>query len=253
MMYVRGWFTGGGDAVELVIEMLFALVFLRALASYVAHRDPVQRDLMLVFSAMAVLTALWVVRLFVPHPPRPITVGPSMLLLAQPYLTLRLVAQLRRVPRWLRTTALVVWVVSCVPILVFPVTPQWAVIPIIGPYVLIEVIAAGYFVAEAGGAPVRPARGSCAPWRERSCSPRRSASPARPARTPPRPGPCAPGRWASRSSPPSATCWRSCRPGGCAACGPRRPRSPWGASCSTRPRPSCPRRPGHGTPAWWPG
>ncbi len=148
-MYVRGWWTGGGDAVELVIEVLFALVFLRALTSYVAHRDPVQRDLMLVFSAMALLTALWVVRLFVPHPPRLFTIGPSVLLLAQPYLTLRLVAHLRPVPRWLLGTALVCWAASCVPILSFTVAPHWTVIPIIVPYVVIEIVAAGYFVAEA--------------------------------------------------------------------------------------------------------
>ena len=40
-----------------LIEALFILVFVRALGGYVARRDPLQRDVMLVFSAVAVLKA----------------------------------------------------------------------------------------------------------------------------------------------------------------------------------------------------
>ena len=38
-----------------LIEALFVLVFIRALAAYATRRDPVQRDVMFVFSAMALL------------------------------------------------------------------------------------------------------------------------------------------------------------------------------------------------------
>ncbi|TML32589.1 MAG: hybrid sensor histidine kinase/response regulator, partial [Actinobacteria bacterium] len=96
----------------LFIEALFVLVFARALSGYVARRDPLQRDVTLVFSAMAVLTVLEVVRRFVPTPPPALSIGASVLLLAQPYLTLRLVAQLRRVPPWLLLFGLLGWVAT---------------------------------------------------------------------------------------------------------------------------------------------
>src|SRR5205823_4979777 len=141
----------------LLIEALFVLVFIRALSAYVVRRDPLQRDVTLVFSAMAVLTVLEVVRHFVPKPPSPLAIGASVLLLAQPYLTLRLVAQLRRVPRWLLLAALVGWLGTGLPLFVIgPVAPPRMVLLIVAVFVAVEVVAAGYFVAEAtrrAGAP----------------------------------------------------------------------------------------------------
>src|SRR2546421_7439283 len=95
-----------------LIETLFVLVFIRALAGYLVRRDALQRDVTLVFTAMAVLFLTAVLRAFIGTIPALVNTMASAVLLAQPYLTLRLAAQLRRVPRWLLALALVGWVAS---------------------------------------------------------------------------------------------------------------------------------------------
>jgi signal transduction histidine kinase/CheY-like chemotaxis protein len=136
--------------VSLLIEALFVLVFVRALVAYVIRRDPLQRDLMLVFSAMAVLTVIEVVRHFVPHPPTVLTVGSSVLLLAQPYLTMRLVAQLRPVPRWLMLTSFASWLVSSVLLVGYrDRASQPELLFIVGSFMVFEAVAGVYFLAGA--------------------------------------------------------------------------------------------------------
>src|SRR5438309_11450102 len=89
----------GGVAVEAwLIEALFVLVFIRTLVAYLARRDPLQRDVTLVFGAMAVLFVIGLVRVLVPSAPVLFNTLASALLLAQPLLTLRLAARLRPVP-----------------------------------------------------------------------------------------------------------------------------------------------------------
>ncbi|OLB79379.1 MAG: hypothetical protein AUI14_10500 [Actinobacteria bacterium 13_2_20CM_2_71_6] len=140
-----------------LIEALFVLVFVRALAAYVVRRDPLQRDVTLVFTAMAVLFVIALVRTFIPHAPRLVDIVATVLLLAQPYLTLRLVARLRRVPRWLMWAALVGWLVSSAPIVPYGAPlPPLAVLLLVVVFVVTEIVASGYFLAEAvrrAGAP----------------------------------------------------------------------------------------------------
>jgi signal transduction histidine kinase len=98
--------------ITLVIEVLFALVFLHSLAGYLRRRDPVQRDLTLVFTPLTALLVLEVVRIVqgtAELSPALAYVGLT-LLLAQPYLTLRLVRTLRPVPPWMMRTALAMFV-----------------------------------------------------------------------------------------------------------------------------------------------
>ena len=95
------------DVVTLVVEVAFALVFCHALVAYVRGRDPLQRDVMLVFTAMATIFGLEVWRRVLGPPPAWLGGISSVLLLAQPYLTLRLVAQVRSVARPLRLAALI--------------------------------------------------------------------------------------------------------------------------------------------------
>ncbi len=88
------------------------LVFIRALAAYLTRRDPLQRDVTLVFTAMAVLFVRALVRRFIPATPAIFDTLASAVVLAQPYLTLRLAARLRRVPPWLMALALAGWAAS---------------------------------------------------------------------------------------------------------------------------------------------
>jgi signal transduction histidine kinase len=114
-MMVGGWSTA---VVALIIEALFALVFLHSLVSYARHREPVQRDLTLVFAPMASLLVLEVARrvLGVGVQPAVVTYVTATLLLAQPYLTMRLVRALRPVPPWVMRVVLVVFVATTVPV-----------------------------------------------------------------------------------------------------------------------------------------
>src|SRR3712207_3828686 len=92
--------------VKFVVEGLFALVFAQALVSYVRRRDPVQGDITLIFTAVAMLLALDVFRTLFGEPPRLLRLGAAAMLVAQPYFTLRLVARIRPVPRWLQLLAI---------------------------------------------------------------------------------------------------------------------------------------------------
>src|SRR6266480_2090656 len=105
--YPEGGLRGGVAVEAWLIEAMFVLVFIRTLGAYLARRDPLQRDVMLVFSAIAVLFVTALVRKFVPSAPVLFDTLASALVLAQPLLTLRLVGRLRRVPRWLMACAFV--------------------------------------------------------------------------------------------------------------------------------------------------
>src|SRR2546430_13071515 len=91
---------------------MFVLVFIRTLGAYLARRDPLQRDVTLGFSAMAGLFVIALVRKFVPSAPVLFDTLASALLLAQPFLTLRLVGRLRRGPRRLMVGAFLRWAVA---------------------------------------------------------------------------------------------------------------------------------------------
>jgi signal transduction histidine kinase len=103
--------------ITLVIEATYALVFLHSLVTYLLHRDPVRRDLTLVFVPLTSLLVLEVVRRALGQAELPLVltnVGVT-LLLAQPYLTLRLARTLRPVPHWAGRVAFSVFVLSTVP------------------------------------------------------------------------------------------------------------------------------------------
>src|SRR2546430_1619795 len=128
---------------------MFVLVFIRTLGAYLARRDPLQRDVMLVFSAMAVLFVTALVRKFVPSAPVLFDTLASALVLAQPLLTLRLVGRLRRVPRWLMACAFVGWAVSSALLVPYGARlPPPAVLLVVLVFVVTELVASGYFVAE---------------------------------------------------------------------------------------------------------
>src|SRR5205085_10936068 len=112
-------------------------------------RDPLQRDVTLVFGAMAVLFVIGLVRVLVPSAPVLFNTLASALLLAQPLLTLRLAARLRRVPRWLMVAAFLGWAVSSALLVPYGAKlPPPAVLFVVFVFVVTEVVASGYFLAE---------------------------------------------------------------------------------------------------------
>jgi signal transduction histidine kinase len=110
---VGGWSIA---MVTLIIEALYSLVFLHSLVSYLRHRGPVQRDLTLAFAPVACFVLVAVVNRALGVVPSAVAFAAVTLLLAQPYLTMRLVATLRPVPRWVMRVVLGVFVVTAVPV-----------------------------------------------------------------------------------------------------------------------------------------
>ena len=133
----------------LVVEVAFALVFCQALVAYARGRDPLQRDVMLVFTAMATIFGLEVWRRALGPPPAWVGGISSVLLLAQPYLTLRLVAALRRVARPLRVAALAGFAVTALPFALGRPMPALVVLAAVAVFVAVETIAAVFLYREA--------------------------------------------------------------------------------------------------------
>ena len=109
--------------VLLAAEFTFAVLFVRALLSYLHRRDPLQRNVTLVFAPCMVLFCVDVARR-INGGPFPTWVGASALtiLLAQPYLTVRLAGRLRHVPVWLDRAILLIFIGTAGP-LVFASRP----------------------------------------------------------------------------------------------------------------------------------
>jgi len=140
----------------LAVTALFLLIFVWAAVGYLRRRDPLLRDVMLIFGAVAMLFVLGVLRLALGTPTRPVAGLVTGVLLGQPFFTLRLVSRLRAVPSWAIWGAIAAWIASAVPVLVLarplarPVV--WAVVML---FFLVEALAAALLAVDArrrGGA-----------------------------------------------------------------------------------------------------
>jgi PAS domain S-box-containing protein len=139
-----------GAVVIVVAGLLFAAVLVHAVAGFLRRRDPLQRDVVLVFAAPAMLFALSMVRAVTAAPPRWVTAVAMVLLFAQPYFTLRLVGQVGRVPRWLYPMAVGGWMLTAAPLAVLPrPLPQPVVWVAVTVFFAGQSIAAGYLAGEA--------------------------------------------------------------------------------------------------------
>ncbi len=92
------------------LEVAFYLVSAATLATYLRRRRPLDRDVAAVFGSVAVLLTLQFLRGHIPGGPTAIADLGVALLLANPYLTLRVVAHFRRLPRGTMASALVLLV-----------------------------------------------------------------------------------------------------------------------------------------------
>ncbi|GAA1819678.1 response regulator [Planosporangium flavigriseum] len=137
--------------VRLLVEALFALVFVQALVAYLRRRDPMQRDVMAVFSAAAMLFLLDLAREFLGEPPRVLRTAALILLLAQPYLTLRLVHRVRPGARSLQVVAFVAFGVSVVPVLMTRQLTLPELLGVLAIFLMGQATAAVLLAREAGG------------------------------------------------------------------------------------------------------
>jgi len=143
------------EMATLVVEVAFALLFLHGLVTYLRRRDPLQRDVMFVFTAMAMVFGLEVWRRTLGPPPAWLAGVSTVLLLAQPYLTLRLTAQVRTVARPLRVAALagLGTTILYVILSVFPIidVPSWRMFALKISSVVIGLNLLGFVVYRLGG------------------------------------------------------------------------------------------------------
>jgi signal transduction histidine kinase/CheY-like chemotaxis protein len=131
------------ELITLTAEGLFAVIFLRALWSYLRRRDLLQRSVTLVFAPCTVLFLIDVVRRTVGPPPLWVSALSLTLLVAQPYLTVRLAGRLRHVPRWLDRAVLLTFLASAVPMLLAPrPLPSGVVLFTVAAFVIGETVAA---------------------------------------------------------------------------------------------------------------
>jgi PAS domain S-box-containing protein len=136
--------------VILVAGLLFIVVCGKALADYLRRRDPLQRDVVVLLAAPAMLFALSMLQAVTAAPPRPVTAAALILLFGQPFFTLRLLGHVGRVPRWLYPVVVGGWVMTAVPLALLsrPVAQPvvWAAV---GAFFAGQLIAALYLVGEA--------------------------------------------------------------------------------------------------------
>ncbi|MEU8658257.1 ATP-binding response regulator [Actinoplanes philippinensis] len=142
--------VGWSRLVLLAAEATFAVLFLRALLDHLRRRDPLRRDVALVFAPFVLVVCIDMVRL-TNHtlPPWQNAVGAAAIL-AQPYLTLRLAGRLRAVPRALTAAVLVGYLTLLIPIAVLPLPlPLPARAPAVLYFLAVELIAAALLFGEA--------------------------------------------------------------------------------------------------------
>lgn len=145
-MYLLSMAAEGSSIwLTLLVEALFTAVFLRVLAGYLHRRDGLHRDVVVMFSTLAVLFVLAVVRQAFGEPPPALSVAASGLLLGQPFLTLRVVRGIGTVHPGVYTAAAAGWGVS-VALLVLggEAMGAWSLLAVVAVFVATEIAASWY-------------------------------------------------------------------------------------------------------------
>jgi signal transduction histidine kinase/DNA-binding response OmpR family regulator len=137
------------EAVALLVEGLFGVVFVAALLEFVKRRDPVSRDVALTFSPFVGLLMLTVWRATLGSPPAALSAILGILFFVQPVFALHLVSLIRPVPRRVLVGSAVALAITVVPILVVRPFPPLLAIPPLAAFIGIQLLAAAYLAAEA--------------------------------------------------------------------------------------------------------
>ncbi|GIE27247.1 hypothetical protein Ait01nite_002920 [Actinoplanes italicus] len=139
--------VGWDRLVLLAAEVTFAVLFLRALLGWLRARDPLQRDVCLVFAPLMLVFCVDIARMTGGTPPAWIN---AIALMAQPYLTLRLAGRLREVSPALTAGVLVGYVAVLQPLVMMDrPLPAWARIAAVAYFLSVETIAAALLYGEA--------------------------------------------------------------------------------------------------------
>ncbi|AGZ44002.1 hybrid sensor histidine kinase/response regulator [Actinoplanes friuliensis] len=141
----------------ILVTSLFAFILVWVSWRYLRRRDPLLRDVMWMFASVAMLFVLGLVRLFVGAPPQSVMMLALGLLLAKPVFTLRLVSRLRPLRSWCLPAAVMVWVLSALPVLASAARPipRPSIWPAAFVFFIMEVVAAWLLAVDAqrrGGA-----------------------------------------------------------------------------------------------------
>jgi signal transduction histidine kinase/DNA-binding response OmpR family regulator len=133
----------------LVVEAVFTLVFIGAIADYRRGRDPVSRGVALTFSPFVglLLVSLW--RAGFGAPPAALSLASAVLLLAQPLFALHLVSLIRPVPRWILIGAVGLLVLSIALVYVFRGAGPVVTLAVLAAFASVELLSAGYLAVEA--------------------------------------------------------------------------------------------------------
>jgi signal transduction histidine kinase/DNA-binding response OmpR family regulator len=138
------------DLSSLVVELLFGLLFVSAVVRYIRRRDPLSLDVMLIFGSMAMLFAIGHLATLIGPLPTWADGAALAFLLAQPWLTLRLVNRLHAMHRAVRIGATVAYFGTALPLLFIPLK-QAAVLVLaaIAVFIISDLAAAFYLNQEA--------------------------------------------------------------------------------------------------------
>jgi signal transduction histidine kinase/CheY-like chemotaxis protein len=140
------------DQITFVVELLFLILFVATFVDWIRRRDPISRDMALVFSGLGLLLILelWE-RLAGAEPPAVVRqVAALPFFIFTPLFTLHLVSLVRRVPRAVLIGAAVLMIGLGVPtVLGGQAVPRAVAIGAILAFVGIEVISAGYLLGDA--------------------------------------------------------------------------------------------------------
>jgi signal transduction histidine kinase/DNA-binding response OmpR family regulator len=144
------------DAFILVVEGLYLVLFLGTLFRFLRDRDPVSRDLSLIFSALGVGFVAEAWEQASGAPLQVLTVIGAVLLIAQPVVTLHLVSLVRPVrPAFVWGSAALL-AGATVPLFLLPAVPEGTIGPrtvagfgLVAIFVIVETTAAAYLLLEA--------------------------------------------------------------------------------------------------------
>jgi signal transduction histidine kinase/DNA-binding response OmpR family regulator len=137
------------EVFALIVEGVFAIVFVGALVDFVRRRNPVSRDVALAFSPFVGLLLITVWRWALGPAPTPIALIFGLLFLAQPLIALHLVALIRPVPKAVQLSAVLALAASLVPVLVIRPAPAVLSFLTLGVFTGIQLVTASYLVLEA--------------------------------------------------------------------------------------------------------
>ncbi|HEV7811007.1 MAG TPA: response regulator [Candidatus Limnocylindrales bacterium] len=138
------------DVLNVATQVLFLALFAWSAWCAIRDRSLIARDLALVFAPIAIVLVVPVARQFLGPIPPVLALGSIVVLVLQPVLTLRLVADIRPVPRWLLPAAFIGFVVSAAALALAPRSDLLAVtLGVIGFFVASELTGAAYLGREA--------------------------------------------------------------------------------------------------------